>query len=192
MKGEAHVADQARLILIKHSHVQVVPELPPEAWPLSEEGQRRCDALAERLRPLGIEVLLSSHELKARQTADRLGRVLGLSPRVWEGVHEHDRRNVPVMRTGDFISAVAHFFRHPDRLVLGDETASQAKQRFERAVQQAQAAHPGQSVAIVTHGTVLSLYAADRADQDAFQLWRRLQLPSYIAFDGPDVRIVDR
>jgi hypothetical protein len=33
---------------------------------------------------------------------------------------------------------------------------------------------------VVTHGTILSLYAAARTGRDAYELWRGLELPDVV------------
>ena len=62
----------SELILVKHSLPAFDPALPPAEWHLSEEGLRRCEGLAERLRPwvgpLGGPLFVST-EPKAMETA---------------------------------------------------------------------------------------------------------------------------
>src|SRR5690606_3350065 len=100
-------------------------------------------------------------------------------------LHEHDRSNVPMMRTREFISAVAQFFADPEQLTLGLETARQAGDRITQAIEQQVERHPRQNLAIVSHGTVLALFAAARVDEPPFQLWRNLGLPSLLVFEIP-------
>ena len=62
------------------------------------------------------------------------------------------------MDSRDFISAIAQFFQQPRRLVLGNETAEEAGKRFSDAVDdQMESTAADKDVAIVTHGTVISL-----------------------------------
>jgi broad specificity phosphatase PhoE len=46
-------------------------------------------------------------------------------------------------------------------------------------------------VAIVSHGTVISLFAQRRAQQEPFALWRRMGLPSFIVLDMPQGRVAE-
>jgi broad specificity phosphatase PhoE len=180
-----------KLILIKHSKPVVNPDLPSDRWELGEEGQGRASRLAEVLRPYALTEIVSSGEPKAKQTADVLAETLGISCRTKDGLREHDRRNVPHMDSREFISAIAQFFRQPRRLVLGEETAEQAFRRFADAVDdviEGSGQGPG-DVAIVSHGTVISLFAYRRAQEDPFQLWRRMGLPSLIAFELPSYEV---
>jgi broad specificity phosphatase PhoE len=179
-----------KLILIKHAAPEVVPSLPPEQWHLSDKGRASCDLLAEQIRPHAPKRILSSTEPKAIETAELVASRLGVQHGTAPDLHEHDRSNVPHMRSSEFISAVELFFRKPDELVLGRETARQAQERFSAAVQAVVKAHPDDEIAIVSHGTVIALLLARHSDRKAFQLWRELGLPSFAVLDAPDLRLM--
>jgi broad specificity phosphatase PhoE len=179
----------SKLILIKHAKPVVDPEIPSDEWGLGEEGRERAGKLVEVLRPHDIRELVSSDEPKAKQTAEVIAEAGGWGVRVVEDLHEHDRSNVPHMDSREFISAIAQFFRQPRRLVLGNETAEQAYKRFSEAVDGVVEGASG-DVAIVTHGTVIALFANRRAQEDAFMLWRRMGLPSLIVFELPTYEVV--
>jgi broad specificity phosphatase PhoE len=180
------------LILVKHAHVQTDPALPATAWPLSAKGREDAARLAQRLGPYAIQTIVTSTEAKAIETGRILADALKVRVEQAQGLHEHDRSNVPMMaRSGDFISAVADFFARPSQLVLGRESAHEALARFETAVAAVVAGTTG-NLAIVTHGTVLSLLAASHLPGTrAFDLWRRMQLPSYLVFDLPGFALIE-
>jgi broad specificity phosphatase PhoE len=179
-----------RLTLIKHARPQVDPHTSSDQWTLADEGRAAAAALAGVLRGQAFATVVSSREPKARETAEIIGTKLAKPVRTAEGLHEHDRRNVPHMDSREFISHVALFFRDADRLVLGDETADQAYDRFAAAVDRVLAEEPG-DVAIVSHGTVIALLAERRARQDPFPLWRRMGQPSYIVFEVPTWKVIE-
>jgi broad specificity phosphatase PhoE len=58
------------------------------------------------------------------------------------------------------------------------------------AVELVMGRHPKETVVIVAHGTVIALFAARHTDIDPFPLWRRLGLPSFVAFERPEYRLV--
>src|SRR5262245_50549313 len=182
----------SKLILIKHASPLKDPTKPARQWKLSDEGRAAAERLAERLRQLKIDIIVSSEEPKAQETAGIIAEALGKRVETASDLHEHDRDNVPVMPTREFISSIAQFFKERTRLVLGRETAQQAMSRFKRAVDSVVESQPDQNVAVVTHGTVLALFAAEYLGEDPFQLWRRLGLPSYIVLDDRTVvEVVD-
>lgn len=187
------------LILIKHAPPLIEPNLPPDQWHLSDEGRRACRPLAEALREYSPAVIVHSREPKAAETAAGVAEHLHLPIQPADDLHEHDRSNVPHLHSAEFISMVELFFRKPDDLVLGRETAAQALARFtaavEHAVERVASEHPDQTVAIVSHGTVIALYVAALSDHKPFDLWRRLKLPSFVVVDSPSGKIggiVDR
>src|SRR4051812_34704743 len=167
-----------KLILVKHAAPQVVPGVPPEKWTLSEQGKQRCAALADALRAYQPAAVVSSLEPKAAETGELVAGQLTLPFEAVEGLHEHDRSNVPHLPSREFISLMELFFRRPAERVLGRETADEALRRFESAVERVQSDHPDQTVAIVSHGTVIALFVAKHGGGRAYDLWRQMSLPS--------------
>jgi broad specificity phosphatase PhoE len=97
-----------------------------------------------------------------------------------------------------FEQSVRAFFDNPNELVYGRETAAQAEQGFTQAVEAVTQTHPTGDVAIVAHGTVITLFVTRHNPMPAFDLWQRMSLPSYIVLTLPayemvgDVRCLDR
>jgi len=174
-----------RLLLIRHSAPEIVPGVPAREWRLCEEGRRRCEALAERVHVYAPRVIVSSVEPKARETAELVAARLGVAVQTADGLHEHERDNVGFLGRAEFDAAVGDFFARPDDLVLGRETAAQALDRFNRAVVDVLATQRSGAVAIVTHGTVMSLFVAARTGVDPFAFWRDLALPDFAVLDLP-------
>lgn len=180
-----------KLILIKHAAPEVVPGVPSEKWQLSERGRASCGPLAELIRPHQPQVIVSSTEPKAIETAEIVAKQLELKAQTATDLHEHDRRNVPHMRSGEFISALELFFRRPDELVLGKETARDAEERIAGAIHNVLAANAGKNVAVVSHGTVIALFVALHSDRPAFKVWREMGLPSLVVMELPEFRILE-
>jgi broad specificity phosphatase PhoE len=179
-----------KLILIKHASPLVIPGAPPEKWKLSDKGRESCGPLAEALGPHAPTFIVASEEPKARETAEILGAQLAVPVETASGLHEHDRSNVPHMRSGEFISHMEVFFRKPTERVLGRESAVAALDRFESAVNDVIANHPGDgNIAIVSHGTVIALLAAEHSDRYGFELWREMGLPSFVVMELPGMEV---
>jgi broad specificity phosphatase PhoE len=171
------------LILVKHSVPEIDEARPANVWSLSKEGQVRARRLAEQLEDFEPEVILSSNEPKAKETAEIVASRLQLDTHVVPGVHEHDRGNVLFLPHDLFQASVREFFQKPDELVFGMETANQAHTRFYRAVHSILTDHRNKTVVIVTHGTVISLFVSRLTGSSALELWSKLGLPSFIAMD---------
>jgi broad specificity phosphatase PhoE len=175
-----------KLILVKHARPQVVEAIPSRDWRLSDEGRAACGPLVEVLRPLDPAVIITSDEPKAQETGQILAEALGKPLKTGNNVHEHDRSNVPMMPSREFLSLLALFFKQRDRLVLGMETADECAERFQNAIDSIVTGHQEGNIAVVTHGTVLALFAADHGAGDAFLLYRKMGLPSLMSFSIPD------
>src|SRR2546421_12812091 len=178
-----------KLILVKHASPLVIPGTPPEQWNLSDKGKESCVALADALREHAPTVFVSSEEPKAQETAQIVASRLSAPFEVAPNLHEHDRSNVPHMRSGEFISHMEVFFRKRDERVLGRETAREADDRFAAAVDDVLAEHPQGNVAIVAHGTVIALFLCRHGGKKPFELWREMGLPSFAVMSLPDFQI---
>ena len=170
---------------MKHSEPILEPGVPPNRWRLSERGRSRSVLLGERLAQYGPEVVVSSGEPKAVETAGIAAGRLGIGCSVYPGLHEHDRTNVPFLGDEEFGRAARGFFENQDRLVWGNETAEAAGGRFEGAVRGVLGEWQEEVVVMVAHGTVISLLVARHNDIDAHELWRSLGLPSFCVLAVP-------
>lgn len=185
-------APSAGLILVKHALPEIVPGKPPTSWLLSREGRASCTPLAERLSAYQPNIIVTSTEPKANETGLLVSELLGIPFEVGKGLHEALRETVSYMEEpADWHQAVADFFARPDDLILGEETARHATERFTAAIDEVLARHPDEVVVVVCHGTVISLYLAAVTGIDPFRLWRRLGLPSFVALSRPDMEIIE-
>ena len=171
------------LILAKHSMPEMDETRPANTWKLSAEGQVRAQRLAEQLEDFEPEVILSSNEPKAKETAEIVASQLQLGMQIIPDLHEHDRSNVPFLSHDVFQLSIREFFQKPDELILGRETANQAYARFYRAIHSILNEHRNKTVIIVTHGTVISLFVARLTGSSDLELWNKLGLPSFVAID---------
>lgn len=175
------------LLLVKHSLPDIDPGVAAHHWRLADEGRRRCTALAELLSAYHPTVVVSSTEPKAAETAAIVAANLSIPLETEADLHEHDRSNVAHLSQEAFQHAVARLFAQPGELVFGNETAAQAQRRFEGAIDRLLARHPGKTVAVVTHGTVISLFVAARCSGvDGYALWKQLGLPACVILALPD------
>ena len=182
------------LLLIRHSAVEIDPAKPAHEWVLSAEGRRRCYELAAGLARYDPAVFVTSTEPKALETGRLLAEALEKPWTTAVGLHEHERHSTPYFADpAAFEAAVAQFFARPDEVVLGEETAEGARGRFVAAVDEVLAAHPTGNVAIVSHGTVITLFLSHyNSHLDPFSLWRSLTLPCYFVVAAPGMGLVEK
>lgn len=175
------------LILVKHALPQIDPTVPANQWRLSEEGQHCSQALAQRLAQYRLDLIFSSVEPKAIETAHIVATALEKSIEAVEGLHEHDRNSVGFLEKKKFEASVAQFFNQPGLLTFGNETANQAHHRFSRAVMGIIEKYADKNIALITHGTVLTLFVSRLVGVEPFAFWKDLGLPSWVVLSHPDL-----
>ncbi|MEP6694738.1 MAG: histidine phosphatase family protein [Chloroflexota bacterium] len=173
---------------------QVDVEIPAHLWRLRPEGIAAAGTLAarllERYRPTRVAASL---EPKATETGSIVAKRLRVPFATADGLHEHDRRAAGFLGRAEFATRMSDLFAHPDEIVFGAESAAAALTRFEAAVDQVigDGRDEDGDVVVVSHGTVISLFVAKRAHVDATDLWATLGLPSYVALELPNHRIIE-
>ena len=176
------------LLLVRHSEPAIDPAAPASSWPLSAVGRARCGRLADALRPHAPGHIAASAEPKAAETARLVAAALGVGTSTAARLEEHHRETVRFLP--DFRDRVAALFARPDERLLGEESGAEARARFTRALDGLVAAWswPGPPC-VVAHGTVLSLYLAERLGLEPMSLWDRLRCPSLIVVTGDDFQL---
>ena len=168
------------LILVKHSLPEVVENTPAREWKLSDEGRVRAQHLAERLNQYQPEVIVSSIEPKAKETAEIIAGKHNLELHFVEGLHEHDRSKTTYLSKDEFQASVRLFFEKPNTLVFGYETANDCHMRFDQAVHSVLNLYGNKTITVVAHGTVISLFVSGLTGISDFFIWNELGLPSFV------------
>ena len=181
-----------RLLLVKHSLPKIVETVPAREWTLSSEGRERARELAEKLSLFQPDVIVSSLEPKARQTAEIIAEEWRLNVQALDGLHEHERSRVPFLPKGEFESLAKNFFENPNSLVFGDETAADALTRFQKAIDSSLRSTRANTPIVVSHGTVISLFVASVSGCDGYSLWQELELPSCVILDIETTSVVEK
>jgi 2,3-bisphosphoglycerate-dependent phosphoglycerate mutase len=160
------------LILLRHGETDWNRELRFQGHVdvgLNSTGLEQARRLAQRLAGETAQQVYASDLLRARQTADPVSSRLGLPALVDAALREQSFGRVDGMRVDDIKA------QHPqawegwlrfqeDYCMPGGETTREFHTRVMDAVQRIVAAHPGQTVVVVTHGGVLDMiYRTARA-----------------------------
>jgi broad specificity phosphatase PhoE len=172
-----------QLTLVRHSLPEIKKDLPAREWKLSEEGKARAGRLANVLKSHDFDFIAASHEPRAVETAQILAEQFGVKPQVIAGLHEHERKNTPYLSKPDFEEAVRDFFDKPNIPVLGDETADQAHERFSRVVHSILSENKNSRIAVVAHGSVISLFVSRLTGKPGCNIWSELGLPCFMVLD---------
>ncbi len=171
-----------RLILVRHGQTLHNVAGKVAGWtdsPLSDVGVAQAERLAVYLAArYRLDAVVSSPLQRARRTAEAIGRRAGLGPT--------DREDLKELNFGELenLTEAEISARHPGiwaaSQVLDDHTfawpGGESRAGFylrvRRAFQEIVAAHPDQTVAVVSHGGVLGAYVADVAEGRP-HLWRK-------------------
>ncbi len=145
----------ARLYLIRHARSQMMGDAAWR-WPLSEQGQREAGVLARQDFWRGVELVFSSPEIKAYQTAEPAARRWGIPLKIVNCLHELRRPRL----VRDYEAVIARLFAEPEASVAGLEPAAQAAERITRCLEELATAHPERTLAVVSHGLILTLFLA--------------------------------
>lgn len=175
-----------RLFLIRHAPVEIDLAMPSDRWQLSAEGETAAAQLAELPIWGSLDAIYSSTEPKAQATAGPLANRFRL-PVIADADLDELRRGLNnIAGEAAYQAAVRRAFAEPERGVAGWESAAAAQRRIRAGVGRLAARHVG-SIAIISHGLVLSLLSAHlmRQPRVDFAAWRALPMPA-LAIVDPD------
>jgi broad specificity phosphatase PhoE len=175
------------LILVRHGRPAIDPDTSPTTWPLCDEGRKGCAKIVERVTALKPTRVVASPEPKALQTAQILAAPLNLEVEVDPGLHEHKRQHVSFGTEQEFRERIAEAFAEPSKPAPGGESPHEACERLAATL----ARHRGDPLLAVSHGTVMSLYLAEKLGLDAHDLWRSLHMPDVFVLDA-DGALIER
>lgn len=181
-----------QIILIRHSETKQNPQASSHTWQLTKRGRERCESLGKKLKPCGVSRIITSEEQKAILTGQLTADVLDIPCETAPALGETKRDTLPYFdKIEDFWAAIENGMRHPDDLVFGEETFTDARTRFANSIDALVAKYPDDKLAIVTHGTVMSLYVSHLTGEDVYTFWRSLQMPTYAILDLDSKSLVE-
>jgi broad specificity phosphatase PhoE len=179
------------LYLIRHAQAQPTA-LPAETWPLSDLGRQQAQKLAELPFWQVVHVICTSAEPKAIQTAQIIAtqRDLPIEPsfdlREW-------RRPGVLVGKDEYQAIVRQAFANPAASVNGWEPAGEAQTRIMVAIERLLMLHEGQTLAVISHSLVLTLYLAHLTDTTPnMELWHSIPFASAIQVDPEACKILAR
>lgn len=148
------------LYLIRHPLTHVDPTRPSAEWELSEQGRQQVGALLAAPFWRSVTALYSSEQMKALGPAKMIAEHYRIPVTGLSGVAEVHRDKQVYRTTSAHHLVLEAFFRAPDKVIEGWERARDALDRFVYSVKEIHAAHPNESIALLSHGTILTLYTA--------------------------------
>lgn len=169
------------VLLVRHG--EVVPADPEHPHPLLEDGQgdpplsplgrTQAEAVGRRLRDAGLHAVYVTTLRRTIETARPLLDATGLLPRVERDLRElhlgewEDGLILQRLAQGDPVAARVVAEQRWD-LIPGAEPASALAARVRGSLERIAAVHPGERVAVFTHGGVIAQALALAAGSPPF------------------------
>jgi probable phosphoglycerate mutase len=163
--------DAVEVLLIRHGRsADVVPGTPESAGPpLHEIGRAQAAALAERLAPLDIHAVYSSHLARAVQTATPIaasrGLQVGIRPDL-EEIRLGDWGNGEFRRRAAVLDPEWLAWSRTGRWdgIPGGEGDDSLRLRVGAVMSELATQHPGERIAVVAHGGAIGAYVSSLFD----------------------------
>jgi probable phosphoglycerate mutase len=159
-------AREGKIILVRHGETEANLRRcfgDSDDVPLTDTGRLQSRELAFRLsREFCPEILVSSDFLRARQTSEIIGRVLGLMTEAVPGLHE---RNFGCLRGHPYESLNEMMSRTPLEpgwlwSPPGGESPDDVRHRAIAAIESLRVRYPGREIVVVSHGAVIQAVCA--------------------------------
>jgi len=159
------------VLLVRHAHADWVPD---EARPLSAQGLRDAEEVAELLLSCAPERIYSSPYPRAVQTVEPLASRLGLEIEIVDGLRE---RTLADGAVADFDAALEASWADLDLSFPGGESSREAMERFSAAFNDVVSRHDKGTIAIGTHGNVFGLLLHQSDAAYGHEFWYSMTWP---------------
>jgi 2,3-bisphosphoglycerate-dependent phosphoglycerate mutase len=160
-----------RILLLRHgeNRANLTKEFSYKKtdYPLTEKGILQAHQAGEALQSRSIRAIYTSPLKRAKQTAQIIDRVLGLSPVVDEDFRELNVGELeempPEEKTWDLYRNVVRSWveGHPEAAFPGGENYHQLWTRYWRGMRNAMLSYPNQTLLVVGHGGIFTLTLPD-------------------------------
>ncbi len=168
-----------RIYLLRHA--ETFPDLddPSKEWCLTPDGVASSKHLASQSVFNDVRAIYSSTESKAIDTARPIAESIGL-PILTKNCLCELQRGLPLSSNEEYESVVREMFERLEPVLEDWEHPLQALNRFQVCVDAIQKESDAETVLIVSHGLVLTLYFASLLkSEDYFHRWKSLSFLAY-------------
>lgn len=171
-----------QLTLIRHSKTTVNPEAPIPRWGLSPEGIELAEKLSHHPAIKELDVIYSSLQTKALETALYLAKPNYIPLRTHPGLTEIT--SVTNRFLPDFEEKIKRLYCGELSRISKGETLLEARERFQETLQSITSwEEKVDNVGIVSHGNILAVFTARLSDQTPYQLHKQIQMPDFAVIE---------
>lgn len=213
--GSDDLRSTCRVFLVRHGQAMVVEEGGPvfshHPIGLTADGRRQAQRLASTLAPVRLDAVYTSDLNRARETAEPVAAVQGLSPVVvpelreislgdFEGmtlarVHAEHDRFIPWLEVAFNERFPSDEFHHPAELVFpGGESVVSVYERVIEPFLRIVRAHLGGTIAVVGHGWVIQpllCHVLGAPTTSYFRLQLRYAAPALVEVDADGFGVLE-
>lgn len=160
---------------LRHAETKKDSNIHATLWGLSELGFAESKEFAENKIFDDIDLIFTSNEIKARQTAEPIAEKLKLGIAEMCDFREVERGK-KFSTHEEFEKLKKDKLENLDCDIDGGETGREALKRFEQGIKSLEELYSGKKILIVSHGTILTLYFAKVKGNfsDIFSRWKAL------------------
>lgn len=182
--------EKTKIIFLRHADTQKDPNLNAALWGLSEEGKRQAEEVSNLPIMNEVDIIYVSEEKKTALTVEPLAKKLGneITPLAF---FDEVKRGDKFLAKEEFEMEKVKQLQDLDYHAFGGESGKEALARFKQGVELVAKENAGETILIVTHGTVLNIYFAGllNAYDKLPERWQKTAFCAYgIVEDGNVVK----
>lgn len=162
------------IYLIRHAESRPDVSIPESAWPLSEAGQVQALRVRDQLVSANIDRVYSSPFTRAIDTIKPLAAAVGQDINLHADLRERKLKDGWV---DDFMGIVRQAWTDFDFALPCCESSADGQLRIVRSIEALVAAHPGDGIAVSSHGNLIGLYLNAIAPSFGFEKWQAMRNP---------------
>lgn len=162
-------------IFLRHAETEKDPSRPAVEWGLTPDALEKIQSHIKNGVFKDVGVVITSTENKAIATAKPVCELLSLSSKEIANFNEV-KRGTSFLSAEEFLAQKEQQLTQLDEAFDGAESARSALERFKQGIEILDKEYENQTILIVTHGTVLSLYFAELLGEfsKVFTRWNSL------------------
>ena len=164
---------------LRHGETKKDSNIPISKWLLSDKGEQQSRKVAQEDVFKNIDIIFSSTEKKAYQTAKPIADKLRKEIIQLEEIGELNRDKGGFMEPQEYEESVKYCFENLDKSMNNWETAVHALDRFSRKIEELNKQYENKKILIVGHGFTINLYFA-RLLNNLDQIYKRFYTNDYI------------
>ncbi len=161
--GPTGLGKKTRFCLVRHGSTAWNRERRMQGekdLPLNEEGRQQAAETAHRLKNGGWEIVVASDLLRARETAEIIGRELGLPVLLFPGLRERKMGPLEGLTADEIKEKFPEWYQKKDLDLPGVERRRELKERAKASLETLAEIFNGRRVVVVAHGMFFGAFFA--------------------------------